>query len=254
MSQGIESGVGQVWASNQTALGSQAATSAASTRFLRKATDDTFKGGKTHGSEPYVDGAAYDSSTPYVEAVGGDIGQEVFQGQIENTAAILARHIGTDVVTGAADPWTHTTTSGTTSPVIQTIREKTGVNVGPVRLAYWDAIFNKVTWNIGQDQNVAHLTLATLALKAGEIGSLTDPVAVDTGVDPWRWGEAVGAVTIAATPFPEIDGETLDLDRGWDVHRGDNQEPVFYIPGRGAITRTFSAAVTDTMLPQILTA
>lgn len=254
MSQGIESGIGLLFAGNQTALGTQAATNAASTRFFRKATDDTFKGGKTHGREPFVDGAAFDSSTPYVEAVGGDIGKEVIQGQIENATAVYARQIGVDVVTGASDPWTHTIAAGTASPVNQTIREKAGSAIGPVRLTYWDAIFNHTTWICGQDQNISHLELNCLALKAGEISSATDPVAVDTGVDPLRWGEAVGALTINAVAFGEIDGETLDVDRGWDVHRGDNSEPVFYVPGRGAITRSFSGAVTDTLLPEILLA
>jgi hypothetical protein len=254
MSQGIESGIGNLWFANQTALGSQAATAAVSTRFGRKATDDTYKGGKTHGREPYVDGAAFDSSTPFVEGVGGDIGKEVIQGQVENAAAVYARQIGVDVVTGAADPWTHTIAAGTAGPVPQTIREKTGAVVGPVRLTYWDAILNHTLWNCSQDQNISHLELNALALKAGEISSLTDPVAVDSGTDPFRWGEAAGALTINAVVFSELDGDTLDVDRGWDVHRGDNVEPAYFVPGRGAITRSFSGAVTDTLLPEILLA
>jgi hypothetical protein len=254
MTTGIETGTGGLWASNQSALGTQAATNAASTLRLRKATDDTLKSGKTHGREPYVDGAAYDSSTPYVETIAGDVGQFVFQAQIETGAAIIARHVGVDTVTGAGDPWTHTITSGTANPVYQTIREKTGVAVGPYRAAWWDAIHNKVTWNCGQSQMVGHLTSAVQCLKAAEIGSLTDPVAVDSGTDPWRWGEASGAVTINAVAFTEIDGETLEMDRAWTTHDGDAIEPAFFVPGRGAITRTFSGAVTDTMLPQLLLA
>lgn len=254
MSQGIESGIGGLWASNQTALGTQAATSATSTKALRKGTDDKFKSNKTNGREPYVDGAAYDSSAAYVEGVGGDVGSETIQAQIETGAALIARHIGADVVTGASDPWTHTISSGSTGPIPQTIREKTGVAVGPYRAVWWDAILNKLNWNIGQDQNVAHLALAVQALKAAEIGSVTDPVAVDSGTDPWKWGEAAGAVTINAVAFPEISGEALELDRGWTTYQGDNPEPVFFVPGRGAITRTFQGAVTDTLLPNILNA
>lgn len=254
MSQGIESGIGGLWTSNQTALGTQAATSGASTKALRKATDDKFKSNKTNGREPYVDGAAFDSSTPYVEGVGGDIGSETIQVQIETGAALWARQIGVDTVTGAADPWTHTISTGATGPVPQTIREKTGAAVGPYRAVYWDAVLNKLTWNIGHDQNVGHLALAVQALKAAEIGAVTDPVAVDSGTDPWKWGEAAGAVTIGGVAFPEFSGETLDIDRGWTTYQGDNPEPVFFVPGRGAITRTFQGAVTDTLLPQILNA
>jgi hypothetical protein len=254
MTQGIESGTGGLWYSNQTALGSQAATAAASTIRARKATDDTYKSNKTHGREPYVDGAAYDSSTPYVEGLGGDVGSETIQAQIETGAPAFARHIGSDVVTGAADPWTHTISSGSTNPVFQTIREKTGVSVGPYRGVWWDAIFNKISWAIGHDQNVSHLALAVQCLKAAEIGSLTDPVAADPGTDPWKWGEAATAVTIGGVSFPEFDGETLELDRAWTTKQGDSLEPLYFVPGRGAITRAFSGAVTDTLLPQILLA
>jgi hypothetical protein len=250
MSQGIESGVGGLWISNQTALGTQAATNGASTLRLRKATDDTLKSGKQHGREPFVDGAAYDNSAAFVDLVAGDVGQFVFQAQLENTAAAFARHVGVDTVTGAGDPWTHTISSGTTNPVNQTIREKTGVNVGPYRAVWWDAILNKLTFNVGHDQNVAHLTAAIQALKAAEIGSLTDPVAVDSGTDPWKWGEATTAVTINAVAFAEIIGETLDLDRGWATQQGDSIEPIMFVPGRGAINRTLSGAVTDTLLPR----
>lgn len=254
MSTGIETGTGGLWLANQAALGTQAATSATSTIRVRKASDDSLKSNKTHGREPYVDGAAYDSSTPYVETLGGDVGQIVFQAQIETGFAVIARHVGVDTVTGSSDPYTHTTTTGTTNPVYETIREKTGVAVGPYRGVWWDAILNKLTWNVGQSQVVSHITAAVQCLKAAEIGSVTDPVAVDSGTDPFRWGEAAGAVTIAGTAYPEIDGETLDMDRGWTTHEGDNLEPVFFVPGRGAITRTFSAAVTDTMLPNLLLA
>lgn len=254
MTTGIETGTGGLWASNQSALGTQAATNAASTIRLRKATDDTLKSGKVHGREPYVDGAAYDSSTPYVDMVAGDVGSFVFQAQIETGAAVIARHVGVDVVTGAGDPFTHTIATGTANPTYNTIREKTGVAVGPFRGVWWDAIFNKVTWNVGNDQNVAHLACDVQCLKSMEIGSLTDPVAVDSATDPWRWGEAAGAVTISTGAFPEISGETLEMDRAWTTRQGDNVTPYFFVPGRGAITRTFDGAVTDTLLPQLLLA
>lgn len=254
MTTGIESGTGGLWAANQAALGTIAATSATSTLKLRKASDDTLKSNKTHGNESYVDGSSFDNATPYVTSVGGDVGQFVIQSQIETGAAIWARQIGVDVVTGGSDPWTHTITTGTANPVYQTIREKTGVAVGPYRAAWWDSILNKIDWNCGQGQFPGHLTCGVQALKAAEIGSLTDPVAVDSGTDPWRWGEAAGAMTIAAVAFPEISGEVISLDRGWTTHMGDNIEPAFFVPGEGPFVRTLDGAVTDTMLPQLLLA
>lgn len=247
----IESGVGRTWAANQSALGTKALVSATSTISLRQATDDVLTHNKKHGQEPYVDGAAYDSSTPYVENVGGDVGQLVTQAQIETGAALIARSVGVDVVTGASDPYTHTISSGTANPTYQTIHQSVGVNVGPFKAVWWDAILSKVTFNCGQDQNVAHLAAGVMALKAAEIVTAL-PTANDSGTDPYRWGEAAGALTIGGTPFTEIAGETVDADRGWDVHMGDATEPSCFVPGRGKIMRTFSTLVTDNMLAQLL--
>jgi hypothetical protein len=254
VSQGIETGTGGLWASNQSALGTQALTSAASTLKLRKATDDSLKSNKTHGSEPYVDGEAFDSAQAYVESVAGDVGSFTVQSTIETGAALIARHIGVDVVTGASDPYTHTTTSGTANPVYQTIREKTGSTIGSYRAVWWDGIYNTLTLNCGNDQNTKHITAAVHALKAAEIGSLTDPVAVDGATDSWRWGEQAGAVTIDAVAFPEIGGHTLEMNRNWSSQPGDNVSPLFMVPGRGGMVHTLDAAVTDTMLPQWLAA
>lgn len=254
MTQGIETGTGGLWASVQSALGTQAATSAASTIRLRKATDDSLTSNKKHGNEPYVDGEAYDSSAAYVDSVAGDVGSFTYQMQIETGAAMIARHVGADTVTGASDPYTHTIATGTANPVMQTIREKTGVAVGPYRAVWWDAVANKITVNCGDDQNVMHATVMVHALKAAEIGSLTDPVAVDSGTDPFRWGECAGAVTIDTVAFPEITGHTIEMDRAWTSRPGDNIAPTFFVPGRGGITHTLDAAVTDTMLPQYLAA
>lgn len=203
-----------------------------------------------------MDGAAYDSSTPYVESVAGDVGSFTYQAQIETGAAAMFRQMGVDVVTGSGDPYTHTgVTGGNANPIYQTIREKSGVSVGPMRLVWWDAIYNDLTLNCGNDQNVMHMACAIQALKAAEIGSLTDPVAVDSGTDPWRWGESTGAMTIdsgsGAVAFAnDVIGETLHMSRNWTTQPGDNITPGFFVPGRGGIDRTFDAAVTDTMLPQ----
>lgn len=252
MTQGIETGTGGLWASNQTAVGTQAATSATSTLKLRKATDDSLSSNKKHGNEPFVDGEAYDSSGPYVDSVAGDVGAFTFQAQIETGAAQIARHVGNDTVTGSVDPWSHVTVTGTTNPTYQTFREKTGVAVGPYRAVWWDAIANKITVNCGDDQNVMHMAVAVHALKSSEIGSVTDPVAVDPGTDPFRWGEQAGAVTIDAVAFPECTGHTIEMDRAWTSRPGDNIAPAFMVPGRGSITHTLDMAVTDTMLPYYL--
>jgi hypothetical protein len=81
----------------------------------------------------------------------------------------------------------------------------------------------------------------------------TDPTVTDSGSDPFNWNEVTGSVSIdtggGAVVLPEVDGETLEIDRKLEVHRGDSPAPVCFIPGKGEINRTFSAVVTDGTIP-----
>jgi hypothetical protein len=244
MSQGIESGIGGLWFANQTALGSQAATAAASTkvRCARRPTT-RYKSGKTHGREPYVDGAAFDSSTPYVEGVGGDIGQEVIQAQIENAARRLRppdrrrrRHRRRRPV-DAHDQLR------LTEPRPQTIREKTGVR----RPGSPDVLGRDPQQHdcgtLGHDQNVAHLSASRRSEGRGDRVAHR-PRRGGLGHRPVAVGRGAGAVTINAV--------VVRRDRRRDPrHRprlddapGRQRRAAYFVPGRGAITRTFSGAVT----------
>jgi hypothetical protein len=246
----IESGTGDVWQVKQAALGTIQPPADAGMKHLRKVGDGALRAAKTYGSEEWVDGKAWGSPGMYVDSIGGDVGDVVSQGQIETVGFQVAQVIGVDTVTGTASDYTHTIASGTANGAYQTFRQKVGVSVGPWRNSFFDAKINKLTLNCGQDQKVMHVTQNVWALKAANWFT-TDPTATDSGTDPFNWNEATGAVTIGGVAFPEIDGETLELDRKLDVHRGDSAAPVCFIPGKGQIDRSFSALVTDNTIPVI---
>lgn len=245
MTTAIESGVGNVWQIKQAALGTIEPTGS-TYKQVKKTGDKGMKAGKTYGSEEYVDGQQFSNASQFVDTIGGDVGGYIFQAQPETAGFAFAQIIGVDTVTGASDPYTHTIASGTANGPYQTVRTKTGSAVA-WRQAWHDAIVNKLTFNCGQDQKVAHIEQDFLALKSGS-WQTTDPGATVASTDPFNWNEAVGAITIDAAVIPELDGETLEIDRKWDVHRGDNAVPVCFVPGKGEIMSSVSGLVTDTAI------
>lgn len=249
----IESGTGHVWQAKQSVQGTREAASATGMKHLRKAGDDGLKPAQTLGSEEWVDGQAFGSPTQYIDTVGGDVGTFTTQAQIETAGFQFAQNIGVDVVTGSADPYTHTIASGNAYGPLQTFYQQTGQSVGPVNMAFYDALVNTSTWNCGKDQMTAHLAQAVMALQAGEWFS-TAPTATDSGTDPWNWNEVTGAATINGTPMREVDGDTLEITRNLGIEYGDGAASGYFIRGKGQINRTLSAAVTDNTITALKTA
>lgn len=254
----IEAGSGHVWQSKQAALGTRELASAATMKHLRKAGDDGMKANKVIGSEPWVDGQAFASPSQYIDAVGGDVGPVTFQAQIATAGFEFAQIIGVDVVTGTTPDYTHTIAAGNANGAYQTFYQQAGVSVGPLNFSFWDALLNTLTWNCGQDQKTAHMTAGVMALQAAEwfttaptITDATTGTTTDQGADPFTWNEVTGAVTIDAVAFAEADGDTLEIDRKLDVHRGDSAAPACFIRSQGEINRTISAIVTDNTIPKI---
>ncbi len=244
----IESGTGNVWRTKQTALGTLEISSAATMKQLRKTGDDALKAAKSYGSEEYVDGQSWGSPGMYVDTVGGDVGSITYQAQIETSGAAFAAIIGVDVVTGTGPDYTHTITTSSANGSNQSYYQKVGSAVGPWRNTFWDARINKLTFTAGQDQKVAHIMENVFAMKAASWYT-TDPVATDSGTDPYNWNEVTGSILINSIAQPEVESETFELDRKIDVHRGDSAAPICFVPGKGEIMRSMSALVTDNNLP-----
>lgn len=249
MPSAIEAGVGDVWQIKQSAAGTVEPVGS-TYKHLRKVGDKAMKAAKTYGMEEWVDGENFGTPGHYVDAIGGDVGGFISQVQPETGGFLFAQIIGSDTVTGGSDPYTHTIASGSAQGPRQTVRSSAGVNVGPFRQAWGDALVSKAVWNCGQDQKIPHFDQDFMALQAA-LWATSSPAATDSGTDPFNWAEVAGALTIDAVAFTEVDGETLEIDRKLDVHRGDNPSPVCFVYGKGEINRTFSALVTDSTIAQM---
>lgn len=248
MSTVIESGIGTLNYGKQGVKGTKATAATTTQGYNRpRWVSGALAAKKMLGSEEYVDGQRFASPTNFTDRVGGDVGEPVIQVQPENGGLFVAQILGSDTVTGASDPYTHTITSAGTSGAWGTWWQKVGSSVGPEREMFWDAKIAKLTLDVGRDQKIMHMALAIMALTAGEVFT-TDAAKTEDTTDPFLWTEVTGAVTFDSTVLTEAHGETLEVDTGMEAFYGDDIHPNQLIEKKGAITRTISSIVTDATL------
>lgn len=250
MTQAIETGVGGLWKTKQSALGTIEPSTATTMKKLRKVGDNAFKPAKAYGSEEYVDGQSWGSPGMFVDTIGGPVGPNAYQAQIETAGPAFASIIGVDVVTGTTPDYTHTITTSAVRGLNLTYYQTVGQSVGPWKNSYWDARVNKLTWTAGQSQKVARIEEDVFAMKAANWYT-TDPTATDSGTDPFNWNEVTGSILINSIAMPEVESETFEFDRKIEVHRGDSAAPICFVDGKGEINRSMAAIVTDTDIPII---
>lgn len=248
MSTVIESGIGTLNYGKQSVKGTKATAATITQGYDRpRWVSGAFAAKKVLGNEEYVDGLRFASPTNYTDRVGGDVGEITIQVQPENGGLYAAQILGSDTVTGASDPYTHTITSAGSSGAWGTWWQKVGSSVGPEREMFWDSKIAKYTLDVGRDQKIMHNSLAIMALTAGEVFS-TDAAKTEATTDPFLWTEVTGAVTFDSTVLTEAHGETLEVDTGMEAFYGDDIAPNQLIEKKGTITRTLATVVTDATL------
>lgn len=248
MSVALDAGIGTLNYAKQTAKGTVAAAAGTGVGTNRpKWVSGQLAAKSMLGSEEYLDGQRFASPAQYVDKVGGDVGELVLQAQPENGGLFAAQILGSDVVTGVADPYTHTVASSGTAGAWGSWWQKVGSTVGPERELFWDSKIAKLTMEVGRDQKVMHYQLAIMALVAGEVYA-ADPAKGEDATDPFYWTDVTGAVTFDGIVLTEAHGETLEIDTGMEAFYGDNIQPDQLIEKKGTITRTLQAIVTDVTL------
>lgn len=251
--QGIESPVGGVWQAQQTTPGRLESSTSRAVRRLRKAGSDGLRAAVTTSSEEYVDGRVFGSPNLYTSRIGGEVGEITVQGQLDVIGFQLALLLGEDIVTGVADPYTHTISSGTASPLDQTIWQSVGRDVGPVQQAFYDARCSKwrLTGSSDEQQQTLHAISTIIALNAAEWAAM--PTVRDSGQDPIRFPQ--GVTTVAGVPLAEMRSTTLDIDSGLSTIPGQDVRPVGWdTSSKGTIVHTADGVVTNQTLPVLLRA
>lgn len=243
----IESGIGQVNYGKQSAKGTIAAAASTAVGTNRiKHVGGGFRTGKVLSSEEFSDGNRVGSPSVFTNYTGGSVGTVMMQAQPENVGLFWAQILGSDIVTGASDPYTHTITAAAAAPW-GTWWVKTGSAIGPVRQAWWDSKISKLTMSSPRDRNVVHLDADIASLKPAQVFT-TDPTKTEDASDPYLATEATGALTFDAVVVSEVEDAVTEMDAGIQPFYGDGVEPLQLIDGKGAITRSFDSIVTDDTL------
>lgn len=248
MSQVIESGIGTLNYGKQSAKGTPATAAEVIVGYNRpKWFDGQLKPGTVLGSEEYVDGSRFGSPAQWVDAVGGMVGSITIQAQPENAGLYMAQLLGTDTVTGAGDPWTHTITSAGSSGAYGTWWQKVGAAVGPERELYSDSKIAKLLVTVGDKQNPMHYAIDVACLNPAQVYTV-DPAKAEDATDPYYWNETEGAATFDGTVLTDVDEETLEIDTGIKPFSANAIAPTQLIEGKGKIIRTLKTIVTDETL------
>jgi hypothetical protein len=244
----IESGIGTLNYGPQSAKGTKATAATTSVGYNRpRWVSGVLTPQKKSGEEEYIDGQRFGSPSQYTDSIGDGASTIEIQAQPENAGLFLVQVLNVDTVTGGTDPYTHTITSAGTSGKYGSWWQKVGSAVGPERELYWDSKIAKIDLKCGRDQKFMHYGLDIMALKSAEVYT-TDAAKTEDTSDPWLWTEMTGTATFDSTVVPEINGENLTIDTGGKLYFGDDVFPLLFVEGKGTITRTFDAVVTDTIL------
>lgn len=244
----IESGIGGINFGKQASKGTPALAATTTTGWNRpKLFDGQLQAKTTLASEEYVDGLRFGSPANYVDKIGGMVGTITIQAQAENAGLYFSQMLGTDVVTGAGDPFTHTITSSTTSGGWGTWWQKVGAAVGPVRELYSDTKLAKLIMTCGAKQNVMHYAMDLASLNPAETFT-TDAAKTEDATDPYYFTETEGAITFDGAVLSEVNEEVLEIDTGMKEYEGNSAIAVQLIEAKGTIIRTLKTIVTDETL------
>jgi hypothetical protein len=244
----IESGIGTLNFGKQASKGTPALAATTTTGWNRPKWFEGELGAKsTLGSEEYVDGQRFGSPANYVDTIGGMVGTITIQAQAENAGLYFSQMLGTDTVTGAGDPFTHTIVSSTTSGGWGTWWQKVGSAVGPVREMYSDTKLAKLVMNCGEKQNVMHYAMDLASLNPAETFTV-DAAKTEDATDPYYYTETEGAITFDGSVFSEVNEEMLEIDAGLKPYYANAAIAVQLIEAKGTIVRTLKTIVTDETL------
>jgi hypothetical protein len=244
----IESGIGTLNFGKQAAKGTPALAATTTTGWNRPKWSGGVLGAKSVlGKEEYVDGLRFGSPSNYIDTIGGAVGAITIQTQAENAGLYMSQMLGTDVVTGAADPWTHTITSSTTSGGWGTWWQKVGAAVGPSRELYSDTKLTKLVMSCSDKQNVMHYAMDLASVNPAETFT-TDAAKTEDATDPYYYTETEGAITFDGSVFSEVNEEMLEIDTGMKPYYGNAPIAVQLIEAKGTIIRTLKTIVTDETL------
>lgn len=243
----IESNIFALWGCKQTARGAAALPADVGVRKLRHV-EGQFAIQREVASENFGDGLRFANGMDYTNTLMGG-GDPAIQGQAPAGAWLVAQCFGTDAVT-AGPPVKHTMTTSNAGSRWLTFWKTVGVAVSN-KEQYVDCKISQLVIAASSASKVLRLTPTVMSLNPG-ITYATDPVAADSGEDPFLWTQAEGTFNIDAKGpgvITEISECTLTVNDGLNPWYGDSIRVNSLVPSRGTIGVAFTLLLTDVTLP-----
>jgi len=244
--EGVQSGDGQLWIGRQVAAGGMLAAASANQRAV-KLLESSLKAHKAYDKAEYADGERYSNSQIFTNEIAGEIGEFKVLGQPDIAGQIIAQFFNVDVVTGAGPNYVHTITSAGAGGLYNTIHQSVGTGANSVKQIFWDALLDMLQWECSAENPAASLNAKVLSRVAGQVYT-TDPTASIDTQESAVWPNIEGSITIDGTVFESVQGESLEIDNGSELERGDSPDVVAFVNKRGQITRSLSTFLNDETL------
>lgn len=228
----LESRVEGLWWAKQSAKGTPATTADKQGRKV---------GGDMHvnrddGSENYSDGSRFGDAVDFVNTLVGE-GSPVLQTQPGVAGQLAAMILGSESVSGSADPYTHVATPGAAG-FWMTVWKKVGATVGPLRQKFNDCRLVSLRIEGSTANKVVKITPQWLSLDAGEVFT-SDPVKVIDVDLPFLFTEGQGRFAIDGSVYTGDSSFAIVISDGVTPYYGDDVVPMDV--GFGVATVTLEA-------------
>lgn len=234
---GIDFSLFDLQVAKQTAKG----TPATDPEYFLKGRNGTLRPVQEQGELNVGDGQKWGSSLQYVTQVSAT-GSPRFIVQPKMVGALLYYLLGTDNVTGVADPYTHVLTPGSAGPY----------------LTWWTKLDNK--YELFEDVKVGSVTIegavggdSTILSATPELLGLSKPKRKTSGpanpataeATQFDWFDAEGTWTVDGVVVGIITSFNVEITRGMETRQGESITPFDVFEGRASIVVTFNVLATD---------
>lgn len=221
-------------------IGKQAAEGTEATSFNKLAwIGGTLATRKEPGKQEYIDGESFSNAFDFTNEIAANGTLRVTGDAPTLGRLIVAAIAATDVVTGAAAPYTHTATPGApSSRAFYTIIQTEGTGSGAIRQKFVDCKLTRLTVEASQQSKVVVVEFEIVSKQPG-VYEDADPASATTAGEPFLYTQGKGRYKVAGlnggAALGAINQWRLNIATGEAPWYGDDVFPYKLIPGVGAI-------------------
>lgn len=231
-----------LWIAKQTKRGEAAA---AAIKRLRQVAGNV-KTDRSDGRERYGNDDRFGDAQYFVDTIIGS-GDPGVQAQPGTLAYLFYLFAGQEVVTGAADPWTHEATPSAAGSLWATVWKKVGVSPDIVREKSADCKIGQLVIEGSTGQKVVRVTPTILSMDPGEVIA-GDPVKGFDDEDAFIYTEGESAFEVNAEVIRAQSQFNITLNEALDPVYTDSPVPLDVAAGEPDATITLTLALNSESL------